>query len=196
MHQPNDPLFGENIIADESIDPTPYWFDDPYDHCIPRHYCRWSDAAFAELRNDEDIDLGHIGKPEDEGEYTVYPVGTIFEIVGELGTVSESDELYLIGKTLGWVTGEVVDDCARADVIVTPYINVCTVKVQMTGGHTTAGGDSGGPWVKFDTGNDVELAGIHTGADASYRYFSAIGFIYLELGPSSTWNSCIPAEGC
>ena len=55
VHQPNDPLFGSNIVAEETIDPVLTNID--YDQCPSGWNCRFSDAAFAELDSDESLDL-------------------------------------------------------------------------------------------------------------------------------------------
>ena len=80
VHQPNDPLFGSNMVAEETIDPVLTNIN--HSQCPSGWSCRFSDAAFAELDSDESLDLGEIAKPEDIGETDVDPAGTTFEITG------------------------------------------------------------------------------------------------------------------
>lgn len=56
------------------------------------------------------------------------------------------------------------------------------------------GGDSGGSVFRPDTGSEVELVGIVTSGLGHTFYFSKIGFIYMELGNSSNWDTCV--SGC
>lgn len=56
VHQPNDPLFGSNIVAEETIDPE--LTNLSHSDCLDGWECRYSDAAFAELDSDEDLDRG------------------------------------------------------------------------------------------------------------------------------------------
>ncbi len=99
VHQPNDPLFGINIVAEETIDPE--LTNLSHSDCLDGWECRYSDAAFAELDSDEDLDLGEIAKPEDFGETDVDPVGTTFDITAETATFSIGDEVYYMGRTEG-----------------------------------------------------------------------------------------------
>ena len=78
IHQPNDPLVGENIVAEETIDPDLYNID--HDQCPSGWVCRYSDAAFAQLDSDMSLDLGEVAKPEEVGATDVDPAGTTFTI--------------------------------------------------------------------------------------------------------------------
>lgn len=62
------------------------------------------------------------------------------------------------------------------------------------GGQIPAHGDSGAPVVAPDTGDDVDLVGALFARDGNQFLFSKIGYIYLELGSSYTWDSCV--SGC
>ena len=68
----------------------------------------------------------------------------------------------------------------------------------MTGDSSDpSGGDSGAPVIKLDAGNNVKLLGTLFGSSTSNPdefVFSKIGYIYMELGQSSTWDSCV--SGC
>ena len=194
VHQPTDPLFGDNIIAEETIDPEMENIDN--DDCPSGWDCRYSDAAFAELNGDESLDLGKIAKPEDIGETDVDPVGTTFDITGESAFINTGDDIYYIGRTEGWQTAEIIEECISPTRSAANQEKlICLGKARMTGSSSDPSqGDSGAPVVKVDTGNDVDLLGILVGSDPNNTdefYFAKIGYIYMELGQSSTWDSCV-----
>ena len=197
VHQPNDPLIGDNIVAKETIDPE--LTNIGHDQCPTGWKCRYSDAAFAELESDVSLDLGEIAKPKGTGELDVDPIGTTFEITSESST-SIGDVIYYIGRTRGWQTAEVIDTCGYA--IMDPHNNVriiCIATARVTGSSDDpAGGDSGAPVIRPDTGSKVKLLGtLFAGGLGPYSDefdFSPIGNIYLDLGHSSSWDSC--RSGC
>ena len=192
VHQPNDPLVGGNIVARETIDPELTDFN--YAACPDGYECRHSDAAFADIESDESLDLGEIAKPEGIGETDVDPAGATFDITSDTGGFSARDEIYYIGRVGGWYTAEVLDTCAKAYVGDNVGI-LCVGKARVTGSSPDpSNGDSGAPVVKLDTGNDVELLGTMFGISTAHPdvfFFSKIGNIYMELGSSSTWDSCV-----
>ena len=67
-----------NKIADETIDP--YLSDVDHEDCPYSFKCRYSDAAFADMDGEVDIDLGNIAKPESVNSRSVSPAGTVYEI--------------------------------------------------------------------------------------------------------------------
>ena len=76
---------------------------------------------------------------------------------------------------------------------------ICITTAEVTGGSDDpAGGDSGAPVIEPDEDNEVELLGtLFAGGIGVYSDefdFSPIGNIYMELGLSSTWDSCV--SGC
>ena len=198
VHQPNDPLFGSNIVAEETIDPVLTNID--HDQCPSGWNCRFSDAAFAELDSDESLDLGEIAKPADIGETDIDPAGTTFEITGENTLSSVGDEIYYIGRSEVWQTAEVTDTCNYAIMNVVFQVRIiCITTAEVTGdSDDPAEGDSGAPVVEPDEDNEVELLGtLFAGGIGVYSDefdFSPIGNIYMELSLSSTWDSCV--SGC
>ena len=74
-----------------------------------------SDAAYAELESDEDLDLGEIAKPTAIGETDVNPEGTTFSISRENAGISVGDTVYFIGRTSGWNEAQVTDTCAFSE---------------------------------------------------------------------------------
>ena len=109
IYQPSRHVFQNNKVAVEDIDPNlrsiNHWM------CPENYGCRYSDAAFADLESGFSLDVGHVAQPEDIRETDVSPAGTTFEITREASGVSVDDEVYYIGATTGWRTGEVRDDC-------------------------------------------------------------------------------------
>ena len=76
FHQPTNPFFGSNKVAEEQIDPPLTSLNG----CLDFYICRYPDAAFALLDSEADIDLGEIAKPEDINETDVDPAGTTFRV--------------------------------------------------------------------------------------------------------------------
>ena len=195
IHQPNDPLVGENIVAEETIDPVLYNID--HDQCPDGWVCRYSDAAFAELDSDMSLDLGEVAKPEEVGETDVDPAGTTFTTTSDSASVSVGDEIYYVGRSEDWQTAEVIETCGYA--IFLPNIRIiCVVTAEVTGdSDNPSAGDSSAPVLKPSSGNNVKLMGTLFGGSVAHPDefdFSSLGNIYLELGRSSTWDSC--ASGC
>ena len=195
IHQPNDPLVGDNIVAEETIDPALSNID--HEQCPTGWICRYSDAAFAELDGDKSIDLGEIAKPIGLNETDVDPAGTTFEITSDSSSVGIGDVVYYIGRTGGWHTAEVISTCDYA--IFPPNVRIiCTATARVTGSSDDpAGGDSGAPVFKPGPGNSVKLVGtLFAGSEINTDEFSfsPLGNIYMELGLSSTWDSCV--SGC
>ena len=196
VHQPNDPLFGNNIIAEETIDPSLTNID--HDQCPSGWSCRYSDAAFAELDSDESLALGEIAKPDGIGETDVHPAGTTFSITRERTSHSIGDEIYYIGRTNGWLTAEIIDTCDYA-IMASNVRIICISTARVTGdSDDPAQGDSGAPVIRPGSGNNVDLLGTlfagGVGPWSDEFDFSPIGNIYLDLGQSSAWNSCV--TGC
>ena len=159
-------------------------------------YCRFSDAAFAELVLFTSIGLGKIAKPEDVGDTDVSPAGTPFEITSDAGSFSDGDEIYHIGRTSGWETAEVLETCAFFEISPSPRITRVGQASITAYSDDPAHGDSGAPEVVPQTGNDVNFIGTLFAGDADEDdvfYPSRLGVIYYELSASSVWNSCVSA---
>ena len=86
VHQPHNPWIGSKVVGEETIDPNLQDIDHPF--CPHNYLCRYSDAAYAELDSDEDLDLGMIARPEDYGETDVNPAYETFEVVYERSSFS------------------------------------------------------------------------------------------------------------
>ena len=192
IYQPSRHVFQNNKVAVEDIDPNlrsiNHWM------CPENYGCRYSDAAFADLESGFSLDVGHVAQPEDIRETDVSPAGTTFEITREASGVSVDDEVYYIGATTGWRTGEVRDDCTYFRVKYRVRIICVGRAVINDGGLYPTGGDSGGPVIAPDSGDEVDLVGTVFARSGSQFYFSKVGYIYMELGSSATWDSC--TSGC
>ena len=82
-----------------------------HEQCEENYFCRYSDAAYAELDDEEELDLGKIAKPTGFLETDVDPEGTTFSITME-GSVSVGDTVQYVGRTTGWQAARVTDTCA------------------------------------------------------------------------------------
>ena len=193
IHQPNDPWWGSMTVAEETIDPELTNLDD--DDCPSGWSCRYSDAAFAELDSDESLDLGEIAKPKGVNETDVDPVGTTFDITAEAVSPNVGDDIYYIGIGNGWQTAEVLETCYTADIGNNVNI-ICVGRAKVTGASPNPShGDSGAPVIKPTTGNNVKLLGtLFAGNNTGEFVFSRLGYIYMELGNSVTWDTCV--SGC
>ena len=65
-NQPNKPLFSNNKVAVETVDPYLHPVDD--DECPGNFRCRYSDAAFAKLDSVRNLDPGRVVTPLSIGE--------------------------------------------------------------------------------------------------------------------------------
>ena len=193
IFQPIRHLILNNRVAVETEDPPLRTFEDK-EQCPEGYRCRYSDAAYAKLDSGKSLDLGHVAKPEGVGETDVSPPGTTFEIIREASGIGTGDEVYYVGATQGWRTGDVLDDCTYFDVPGMVRVRIICVgfAVVNDGGGWPSGGDSGAAVIASDDDEDVEvdLVGMLFGRNAGTFYFAKLGFIYYELGASKTWNSC------
>lgn len=106
FHQPNNPVFGSNKVAEETIDPPLF-----LDGCVAYYECRWSDSAFATLDSNDDIDRGKIAKPTGINETDVDPAGSAFSITSDSGYFSTNTNIYYIGRVEGLQSARVTDTC-------------------------------------------------------------------------------------
>ena len=197
IHQPNNPWIGSNVIGRESIDPQPYEVDNYL--CTDSHRCRYSDAAYVLLDSGEDLDLGMIAEPEDYNETDVDPSYETIGIAAEQAGFSVGQEIEFIGRTSGWEKAEITSTCAAVEVEV-PLLGYPGTRILCSGeAEPLAGfdgpdpGDSGAP-VFIRDGDEVKLIGTIFSGDSFNFHFSNIGFIYYELGPTATWDTC--TSGC
>ena len=195
FHQPNNPRFGSNKVAEETIDPEQF-----LDGCYPYYKCRYSDSAFAQLDSEDDIDLGKIAKPEAINETDVDPAGTTFRVTSDSGAFFLNNDIYYISRVNGWQTARVTDTCVDTitklnEGLEWGHMILCAGGARVTGSSPNpTNTESGSPVVIPTTGNNVKLIGTLFAGSSNRFKFSRIGSIYYELDPSSSWNSCV--SGC
>ena len=143
-------------------------------------------------------DVGKIARTEARfplsGSKTIDSSDPYWKITAEGGFPSERDLMEAMGGTNnGWSEGLVYNTCA--DIETKPgYWARCQYRVTDSG---PGDGDSGGPVFEItdEDESEVTLHGIIVGGNASYYMFSGLGYIYMELGPSETWDTCY-GGGC
>ena len=200
IHQPVNPFLGSNVVATETIDPRLGPMDHP--QCDEDYYCRYSDAAFAELDEEEELDLGKVAKPTAIGETDVDPEGTTFSITSENAGIGVGDTVYFVGRTTGWNEARVTDTCSFSEVKAPVGGGVgvriiCVGRaVPLAGSVNADEGDSGSPVMEPGSGDDVSLVGtvFSHSSSGSYFHFSKIGLVYWEIDSAATWDSC--TSGC
>ena len=198
VHQPNRiPFSNTNKVAYETIDPL---LSVMWGNGCDGYHCRFSDAAFARTLSSATIDLGKVAKPEAVNDRDVDPVGTTFSVTRE-GTAQVGDSIYLVGRTGGWLSGEVTDTCTTSSV--PGGHDGQEVKILCVGefeidsnSNDPVGGDSGAPVLEPLSGNNVSLLGTFFSGDSDdgRYYYSQVGLIYSELGNHNQWDSC--TSGC
>lgn len=196
IHQPNFPRSGSNEVAREITDPPLSQVDDPLGQCADGYWCRYSDAAFAEM-TDETMDRGKIAKPTEIGKTKVSPAGTTFSVTSDSGGFSQNDVVYYVGRSEGWQKASVLDTCTFKEVVDDVIRVICVGRARVTEGGGPSSGDSGAPVFKITSGSNVKLIGMLFAGDADEDdvfYFSSLGHIYNELGSSYSWQSC--TSGC
>lgn len=194
IHQPVNPLIGSKTVATETIDPSLSEMD--HDQCALGYRCRYSDAAFAELDDDKNLDLGKIAKPRAVDDREVNPAGTTFSITSDSGTFRVGDDVYFVGRTSGWQEARVTETCTYATTKQRPSGRrfVCVGEARVTSDGDAEKGDSGAPVFINTSGNNVRLVGsVFAGSGGTFK-FSKLGLIYYELGASEVWNTC--TSGC
>ena len=197
VHQQYNPLIGSKVVGEETIDPALEELD--HAHCVYNYECRYSEASYAEVDSDEDVDLGMIAKPEDYGSITVNPSFETLEIGYERSSIHTGLEIEWVGRTTGWQKAEITRTCMPFEAEEPGYNDLgtmilCTGKAQPLSGYDgPADGDSGAPVFVRD-GDEVELIGTLFAGNDTYLQFSKIGFIYMEIDNSASWDTC--TSGC
>ena len=178
-----DPLFSESSANNS-------W------RCPDGYECRYSDAAFAKMVDGKYIDQGEIAQPEALGEDDVDPAGSTFEVTSDTGGFSYNEEIHWVGYRSGWQAATVEDTCDHFEYIPGSHRLICVGLATVNdGSDAPRDGDSGAPVFKLDGDNgDVELVGTlfaRNIENSDQFFFSPVGNIYLDLGPSLTWDSCV-----
>jgi hypothetical protein len=119
----------------------------------------------------------------------------VFRIVNEGSLPAMDETLHMVGRTSGWISGQVTATCFNVSIPNTNKVLLCQDKAS----YPSQGGDSGSPVFRitnFPDVNDVHLVGSHHGVTGS-GIFSYLGNIYLDLGEFNTpWDPCDPGFPC
>jgi hypothetical protein len=180
-YQPLDQVEAD-LIGTETVDP-------PYVRgggaCPRGKKCRQSDANFSSRATGaRAFTVGEIAQTAGPGSLTI---SGVFTITGE-GEAFAGDTVDKVGRTTGWTSGAVSNECANTGVQGTSIVLICQTFV--TGvGQIVAGGDSGSPvFARTGSNNNVTLLGGLWGGNQSGTLFvySPIANIEAELGPLTT----------
>jgi hypothetical protein len=184
------------------------WFTNAHNsNCPSGDLCRYSDGAFASEVGDLDLQIGNIARPtavsssgcasSGSCELTLDSTKPTFPIKAEIATV-QGRIVHKVGITTGWTSGEVTHTCLDVD------LGAITFLCQDLADFYSTAGDSGAPVFERDSQNAdlARIAGILVGPEnqqdpqAGDVFFSPIGSVYFELGPSVTWDTCDPTYSC
>jgi hypothetical protein len=192
FHQPNDPLLSGNKIGDEDADPAYFTGGD----CPPGRKCRFSDSAYVDYRAPRGF--FEIAKTtSDNGSLTIDNAARVFRIVSETLDPIVGMRLNKVGRTTGWVFGDVIQTCVDINVTDTDVTLLCQSRVgRVSGTNKVSGrGDSGSPvFGILANPNQVSLYGIAWGGpdDGTLFDFSPLSLIKQELGELTTFQAQPP----
>ena len=179
-----------NFIGYEDLDPP---FSTSKPGCTDSDGCRYSDSTFIDFGSGVQYNRGWIAKPIGNGSITVHPDTAHYSIISDSSYALQNDTVLTIGRSSGQVQGNVSNTCVDKDDAGNVHWEgtyLCQVRVN-TG---VAGGDSGGPVFKIQSGDNVKLLGILTLGSSNTYIYSPIGKIFIDLSVSSTWDVC--TSGC
>lgn len=172
----------DEFIGSEIADPA---FFRGKDGCPVGRKCRWSDANFSRGASGVNFYVGTIAKTTGPNNGSLEVVGA-FTIVGE-GVASTGTTANKVGRSTGWTQGTVTRTCANTAVSGTSLVLLCQDFVENTV-PIVAGGDSGSPVFRIESGDYVTLLGLLWGGNSSGTLFvySPIASIEKELGSLAT----------
>ncbi|MFQ5872263.1 MAG: hypothetical protein ACE5JL_00475 [Dehalococcoidia bacterium] len=180
-----------NRIGAETIDPPPFTGGT----CPSGRACRYSDSTFVDLDSGVSPNLGFISKTTGLGSITIDHSAPRFRVVAEGFIAIQGERLDKVGRTTGWTAGQVISTCQNYHQAGTNWTMLCQDAVY----GQALGGDSGAPVFDITNSpntNDVEIKGVLWSGNSSSYVFSYVGLVYLDLGRSSTWDTCAPGFGC
>ena len=179
-YQPLNQVPGE-FIGTEVADPTFFRGRG----CPRGRKCRYSDANFSAGNGAVTFALGAIAR-------TTGPNNGSLEIAGEFsiegqGPATIGQMANKVGRTTGWTQGEVTRTCVNTGVSGSNFVLLCQDFVE-NDGQIVAGGDSGSPVFRINSGGGVTLLGNLWGGNSSGTQFvySPIANIERELGALTT----------
>ena len=166
--------------------------------CPQGRACRYSDSAFVSVDAGVQTDRGYVARTTGIGSTTIDDAKPKFRIKGESGGLGSNDTFDKIAKTTGWRAGKVTDPCYRADIEFEGHS--LTFLCQDLTDATQLSGDSGGAVFEITNSpaeGDVVFEALAWGnANSLYAVVSELSWIYFELGPTETWNTCAPEFSC
>ncbi len=163
--------------------------------CPAGRECRYSDAAFILTDSSVDINRGYIARPvcSNCGNIAIDHDNPTFRITSDDPNIIAGETVQSVGRTSGWQSGPVVNTCAESEVLGTDYTFLCQIAVATS----LAVGDSGAPvFFMPGSGQNVEIFGVASVEAGPIFLAGRIGFIYLELGETATWDTCAPSFSC
>jgi hypothetical protein len=174
--------------------------DEPFfqgGNCPPGRFCRYSDSAFVSIDSGVQSDQGFIARTTGIGSITIDDVKPRFRIKEEGIGLAAGNTIDKIAMASGWRSGKVTVSCVNGDLAGT----IATFLCQDLTDVTQIGGDSGGSVFRITNTpveGDVVIEALAWGKQEGTfnAIVSELGFIYLELGPQETWNTCAPEFGC
>ncbi|MFC4853652.1 hypothetical protein [Actinophytocola glycyrrhizae] len=144
-------------------------------NCPAGRQCRYSDAALIDALADTPVSVGFVARPPDNNPDWN---GTTRYTIDSKGDALAGQTVEKIGRTTGLTRGAVTQTCVHVNAAGTNVTRLC----QWLAGYASAGGDSGGPVVAFETGNVRTLRGIHWGGGGGTAVFSPFILVESELG--------------
>jgi len=180
FHQPNAPAFGGvDAFVGTEVHDVPLFTGGS---CPAGRQCRWSDAAGVQYASGVEQAFGNIYRTTAAGSLTIDPANPMYTIVAERAFPLVGDQMHKVGRTTGWSTGAVTQDCVNVNLGGTPIPNL-TILCSDRVAAAVAGGDSGSPVFDVAPGggpNDVRLGGILYGGGGGTYVFSAMDNIRFE----------------
>lgn len=170
----------------ESIDP-PLFNNSQNSRCPAGKACRYSDSTFV-TGGSLTLNRGYIARPNGIGSITIDSTNPRFRITAE-GSFMTGDTVSKVGRTSGLTSGSVSQTCYDGASESGVYY-LCQGVAEMV----MQPGDSGSP--VFKGSSDVTLVGLAWGAIGTKTVFSSLGSVYMDLGASSTWDSCASGYNC
>jgi hypothetical protein len=153
--------------------------------CPRGRKCRYSDSNFSAGDSAVNFTLGGIAR-------TTGPNNGSLEIAGEFSIVEQGaatmgQTANKVGRTTGWTQGQVTRTCVNTGVSGSNIVLLCQDFVE-NGVQIVAGGDSGSPVFRINSGDRVTLLGNLWGGNSSGTLFvySPMANIERELGLLTT----------
>lgn len=178
-----------NQVADEFIGKEVA--DPPYlrgtGNCPQGKKCRYSDSNFSIGDSGVKFSVGQIAQTSGANNGSLNIVEPPFKVTSE-DDGSAGDTANKVGRSTGWTQGPITRTCVDTAVSGTNIVLLCQNFVESNGAQLVAGGDSGSPVFRIESGVNVTLLGILWGGNTSGTLFvySPISAVRQELGDLTT----------